>query len=165
MSGDFHGPLSIIGQEIARHAQLPPPQKSIARTSYGSLIMIAGGYIAWSLGPDAIHEYPPAWLYGFGAVAAFGLLIFIVGLRGPRAPVEFMTCFWSLVWAAAFGTGSYALAVHYPDWWREYLWIRCACISFTAAQGLEFLLRLRPVPGDAFGMVGRNIDENEFRWD
>jgi hypothetical protein len=164
MSGDFNGPLSHIAQEFARHAALPPPQKAVARTSYGSLILAACIYTGVTLGPDALHQYSPAALYGFAAVAGFGLLLFIVGLRGPRLPVEFMTRIWSLFWAAAFAAGSWWLAVYQPDWWDN-IYVRGFCLSFACAQGLEFLLLLRPISSNARGMVEDNIAETEFNWD
>jgi len=164
MSGDFHGPLSEIAKGFAHHAALPPPQKAFARTSYGSLLLFACAYTAVELGPAALHQYPPAALYGFAGVAALGLLLFIVGLRGPRMPADVMTYFWSLFWAVTFATGSWWLAVYQPDWWDN-IYVRGFCLSFACAQGLEFLLLLRPMSSNARGMVEDNIAETEFNWD
>jgi hypothetical protein len=156
MSGDFHGPLSEIAKAVAQHANLPPPQKSVSRTSYGSLLLCAVAYTAFDLGPDAVQEYPPAALYAFIGAALLGLLLFVAGLRGPRLPVEFMSRFWSLFRAVAFAGGSWWLAVHQPDVWG-YFAVRCFCISFAAAAAIEFLLSLRPVSSDAERTVRENM--------
>ena len=162
MSGNFNGPLSELAQHVAHHGQLPPPQKSQARTTYGSLLLVGCGYVAFTLGPDAINEYPPAWLYGFAAVCGLGLLLFVNGMRGPRLPAEFMTKFWALFFAAAFGAGSYYLAVYLPDWWANF-WVRGFCVTFTVAQALDFLLLLlRPVNSNAEGMVRQQIERNRI---
>jgi apolipoprotein N-acyltransferase len=164
MSGDFNGPFSLLAQEFQRHAARTPPQKAMARTSYGSLLLVACAYTAFELGPDAVNQYPPAAVYGFFAVLGLGLLLFINGLRGPRLPVEFMLKFWSLFWAVAFGAGSWWLAVNQPGIW-EIFFVRCFCISFAVAQALEFLLLLRPIGGDALNQVKADIAANEFNWD
>lgn len=165
MSGNFNdGPLTLIAQHMQQHAQLPPPQKALARTSYGSLLLIACGYTAATFGTDALHQYSPAALYGFAAVAAFGLLLFVVGLRGPRMMVDpVMTRFWSLFWAVAFGAGSWWLAVNRPGVW-EIFWLRCFCLSFASAQALEFLLLLRPGAGSAEKIIRQQIDQTEINW-
>jgi apolipoprotein N-acyltransferase len=165
MSGNFNdGPLTHIAREFQRHAALPPPQKAVARTSYGSLLLVACAYTAFDLGPAAVSEFPPYAMYGLIAAAGLGLLLFINGLRGPRLPPDPMTRFWSLLWAVAFGAGSWWLAVNQPGIW-EIFFVRCFCVSFAVAQALEFLLLLRPLGGDARGQVAQNIDENEFRWE
>jgi hypothetical protein len=159
MSGDFNGPFSLLAQEFQRHAARTPPQKAFARTSYGSLILAACAYTAVTLGPDALHQYPTTWLLGYAATVCFSLMLFIVGIRGPRMPADVMTYFWSLFWAAAFGAGSWWLAVYQPDWWDN-IYLRGFCLSFACAQGLEFLLLLRPGAGNAEGMVRRQIERN-----
>ena len=156
MSGNSDGPLTIMAQAYAQHAQLPPPQKAVARTSYGCLLLVACIYTAVTLGPDAVHRYPPAAVLGFAGAAGLGLLLFVNGLRGPRLPVEFMTKFWVFFWAGAFTAGSWWLAVHQPEWWAN-VYVRGFCISFTAAQWIDCLLVLRPMSGDAEKAVRQNM--------
>jgi hypothetical protein len=158
MSGNFNdGPLPLIAQQIARHSALPPHQKAVARSSYGSLLLVAVAYTFFDLGPAAVSEFPPYALYGFIAAAGLGLLLFINGLRGPRLPVDLgMTRFWSLLWAVAFAAGSWWLAVNQPGIW-EIFFMRCFCVSFAVAQALEFLLLLRPISSDAERPVRENM--------
>jgi hypothetical protein len=160
---DNQGPLSFIGQEMQRHAALPPPQKAFARTSYGSLLLFACAYTAYTLGTDALHQYPPTWLLGYAATVCFSLMLFIVGLRGPRMPADVMTYFWSLAWAVAFAAGSWWLAVYQPDWWDN-AFVRGFCLSFACAQGLEFLLLLRPAAGNAEKIIQQQIDRTAINW-
>jgi hypothetical protein len=164
MSGNFNdGPLTALATVMQQHGASPPPQKAVGRTTFGSLLLVACGYTAFTLGPDALHQYPPAAMYGFFAVLGFGLLLFIVGVRGPRLPAEFMTKFWSLFWAAAFAAGSWAVATYLPDWWDNFFG-RGFCLSFTIAQAIDFLLLLRPAGSDARTQVERDIAGNEFDW-
>ena len=152
MSGDFNGPLSEIAKHFAQYAALPPDKKSAARTSYGSLILVACAYTAFEL-PDTVHEYPLV----LAIAAGFGLLLFVVGLRGPRLPPDPMARFWSGLWAVAFGAGSWWLANNLPDWWAN-VWLRGFCLSFAIAQGIEFLLLLRPISNDAERPVRENME-------
>jgi hypothetical protein len=160
---DTQGPLSEIAKIYAHHAALPPPQKAFARTSYGSLILAACAYTAVTLGPDALNQYPSSWIAAFAAVSGLGLLLFIVGLRGPRMPADVMTYFWSLFWAVAFAAGSWWLAVYQPDWWDN-AFVRGFCLSFACAQGLEFLLLLRPGAGNAEKIIQKQIDQTAINW-
>jgi hypothetical protein len=163
MSSDFNGPFSLLAQEFQRHAARTPPQKAFARTSYGSLILAACAYTAVTLGPDALNQYPSSWIAAFAAVSGLGLLLFIVGLRGPRMPADVMTYFWSLFWAVAFAAGSWWLAVYQPDWWDN-AFVRGFCLSFACAQGLEFLLLLRPASGNAEKIIQKQIDQTAINW-
>jgi hypothetical protein len=78
-------------------------------------------------------------------------------------PADVMTYFWSLFWAVAFAAGSWWLAVYQPDWWDN-AFVRGFCLSFACAQGLEFLLLLRPASGNAEKIIQKQIDQTAINW-
>ena len=105
-----------IGEEMSQHLNATPLRQSQNRAVWGTALLTAGAYAAWTLLIKhsgfweserfylrSLHQpWEDSWpYYLWGGAMLFGLLWVVVGVRGSRAPRQIMTGVWAAAWTAA----------------------------------------------------------------
>jgi len=103
------------------------------------------GYAVKLFGASALSFAPPV-LLGFAAVAAFGLLLLIVGLHGARGgPRDIMGAFWAL--AVPVG-GWFGLSAWFGPEVFNILFVQWIGIAVLCSCAVRFLIAAR-LSGDS----------------
>jgi hypothetical protein len=161
---EVKGPISALGgpflETLAEVQRLPPNKQALAMATFGAFTVTACGYVAVTLGPFAA-AFPASAITWWTGIAAFGLLLVAVGVRGARGPVATLEALWTL--AVLIG-GGWLIATYAPSIWANY-YGRGFCVSMIGAGTVRLFVTLRGVRGDALKMVKADIAAKEFSWD
>lgn len=157
------GPLSALAVSVSdplqKYQALPLDKKSEARTSAGAFLLAIAGYTAATLGPYA-DRFPQAWVLGWFGCAGVGLLLLIIGIRGPRGQRDPMTAIVAL--AVPVG-GGIAMMKWLPGAWDNFF-VRGFCIAVLASCAVRFWMATRSAGANAQKIVRQQIAQNEINW-
>lgn len=159
--GSAIGEIGAVGQEISRYNALPPLKKNLFRAGGGADMMSA--LVRTPMAPREIWKPVAAW----AAMLAFGLLWFVVGIKGARGPRDVMQAFWALIL-----NGIYAALL----WWEVYPprdWGAWAVLANFLLQGVyiagivgslvRFWLSVRGLPGEKLEAVKAQQEHGRAR--
>jgi hypothetical protein len=161
-----------FNQEISHYAALPPLRKNLYRAGGGAGLITFCLYIPYEMNvrggvtiknmmlalvraPMAPREMwiPIAW----AAMLAFGLLWFVVDVKGARGPRDVMQAFWALIltgiYAALLSWGAYL-----PRDWGAWVVLANFLLQGVYIAGIvgslvRFWLSVRGLPGEKLEAV------------
>jgi hypothetical protein len=163
-------PFAALADWFKFIKELPPGQQELAKASHGAgmlALVIYGGFFHF-FAAGLRHELGKLVYWIPVAVAAWGLGWFLLNARFAAlaiGPPHRGTIIARALIKIALGCAAWVYAAHLDLSWAE-LALRTVAVWCVTTGGVKFLLMVcGGGRGEAYPMVARDIEANEFRWD